>query len=179
MKILKWSILIIVLLVVVGIGILYFNLNRIVRSQVQSQTQSTLKVDTSLKDASVSLFGGSLDLNQLQIGAPTGYHAQMFTLGKASVQVSYGQLRSDPVHVKNISLVQPRMTLEQANGKFNFQAVADNLPKTEPAPADKQQVRIIVDQLTIQDPVVVVRPGLFGSTQEITCLLYTSDAADE
>src|SRR4051812_5377220 len=117
MKTIKRLLLLVVLLVIVGVVAVWFYTDSVVRSTVQTQATQQLNLQTDLGGASVSLFGGKLGLSDLQIANPSGYTApKMLTLGKADVQVSYGQLRGDPVHVGTITLEQPTMVLENKDG---------------------------------------------------------------
>jgi uncharacterized protein involved in outer membrane biogenesis len=175
MKILKWVILAVVVLVVIGLVVLYFNLNRIIRSTVVTQSQKQLQVDTSLDSAHLSLLGGTLSLNDFALGSPQGFSApQMFSMGKAAVDVQYGELSKNPIHIRQVSLSKPVLTIEQAGGKLNFKALMDQLPPSDPN-AQKSQMSVIIDQLTIDSPQVVIRPGVPGMAQEITLPLPTID----
>src|SRR5437763_1537241 len=73
MKLLRWIVLGVVLLVVIVLAIVYFNLNGIVRRTVQSQSAAQLNTQTTLNSASVSIFGGSLGLHDFQISSPPGF----------------------------------------------------------------------------------------------------------
>jgi len=165
----KWVvriIVVVVLLVIVAAVVVYLNLNRIVRKTVAEQTTASTNLTTTLGGANLSLFGGSLSLKDLEIANPQGYSdPKMFTLDGASVDVSYGQLRQDPVHVQNIDIKGPKLVLEQKDQKFNIQAAMDQMPKREPS---QKEVKVIIDKLTISNPVVVVRPGIPGVANEIT-----------
>src|ERR1700676_2686289 len=64
----KWAkriVLVVVALIVVGLLIVYFSLNAIVRSEVQTQSTASLNVPTTLGSAHLALFGGSVGLNEL------------------------------------------------------------------------------------------------------------------
>src|SRR5207244_4909501 len=114
MKFLKWGILAVVVVVVAALLIVWMNLNGIVRRTVETQGTKQLDVKTTLGGATVSLFGGSLGLKDLQIASPPGYAApQMLALGKGHAAVSYGQLRQQPVHVQTIELNAPKLVIEQ------------------------------------------------------------------
>lgn len=146
--------------------LVYFNLNRIVRRTIETQATASLDLPTTLDGATLSLFGGHLALNNLQIASPQGYQApHMLALNQGSVQVSYSQLRQDPIHIPAITLDQPRLVIEQANGKFNLQVLADLASKQPP---DSQPIRLIIDQLTITNATVILRPGLPGLDSELT-----------
>jgi hypothetical protein len=172
LKIVKWAVLLLIL-VVVGVGaILYVNLNRIVKHTVETQATASTNLKTNLGGARLALFGGSLDLENLEIGSPQGFAApHMMTLGNASVKVNVNDLRGDPVKVASITLDKPKLVIERgAGGQFNFKAAADAMPKTDPAPADPnaKPLKLIIDELTIKDAVVIVRPGIPGLAQELT-----------
>ena len=180
MKIFKWILIGVVAVVVIGIVITYMSLNRIVRSTVQTQATDQLGVQTTLGGANVSIFGGSLGLNDLQIASPQGFTApKMFTLGGTDVSVSLGQLRSDPVHVKEVNINKPTLVIEQVSGKFNFKALMDQMPKPADAPdkkdAGKDQMKLIIDKLKVNDASVLVKPGIPGLPPEINVPLPQID----
>jgi uncharacterized protein involved in outer membrane biogenesis len=165
MKIIKWIILaVVVIVVIIGLAV-YFNLNSIVRSEVQSQTQASLNLPTKLQSASLSLFGGTVSLTNLEIGSPEGFSApQMFGVGGVKVGVSYGQLRHQPIHIGEIRINHPAVTIEQSNGKFNFQTLMD---RPQAPPPSGEPIKLIIDTLEITDAVVTLRPGLPGIAPEI------------
>ncbi|HSI32810.1 MAG TPA: AsmA family protein [Tepidisphaeraceae bacterium] len=170
---------VLVALVVVGVGVLYFYRNSIVRSVVEKQSTASLGVPTKLGSANLGLFGGTLNLSDFKIGSPTGYKAeQMFTLGALDLGVSYGQLRDKPIRVNSIVLDKPVVVIEHANGKFNFQAMMDNMgggsakstskePKTEDG---KDPVKLIIDQLTVRGATVTLKafPPLLANDFTVT-----------
>ncbi|HEX8523600.1 MAG TPA: AsmA family protein [Tepidisphaeraceae bacterium] len=170
MKIIKWVVLGLVLLVVAVVVIVYLNLNRIVKRTVETQGTQQLNVATTLDGAALSLFGGSLKLDDLEIASPPGFSApKILSLDDAKVRVSYGQLKQDPVHVQLVDLKGPKLVIEQSGGKFNFNALMDNSAKTEDKPAGdpNRPMHVIIDQLNITDAMVVIRPGIPGLAQEI------------
>lgn len=169
MKIVKWVLLAVVLLVIGVVVAVWMNLNGIVRRTVQTQSSQQLNVATALKGATVSLFGGSLGLNNFEVDSPAGFSApKILTLDDAKVNVSYGQLRQDPVHVEEVNIKAPRLVVEQAGGKFNFKALMEGATKTEAKPVDgKPPMKLIIDQLKITDAMVVIRPGIPGIAPEI------------
>ena len=161
---LKWVLLgVLLLLVVIGL-IVYLNVNRIVRRTVETQTTSSLNLATTLGSADLSLLGGSLALNDLQIASPQGFSSpQLFAMQRAAVKVSYGQLRSEPIHIAAVTLHAPKLVVEQSGGKFNVQAAMDQMPKSS-----SESMRMIIDTLDIADATVTLRPGLPGLASDIT-----------
>jgi len=176
MRLFRRIALAVVLLIIIALGILYFNLNRIVKHQIEVQSTDSLNLQTQLASARLSIFGGNFSMNDLQIASPSGFSSpRILQLEKGAVQVSYGQLRSDPIHITSLTLRKPVIAVEQANGKFNFQAVMDQIPKSDP---NAKEIRLIIDQLKIEDATVVLHPGLPGLSQEIKVNVPTLEMHD-
>jgi hypothetical protein len=177
MKYLKWIVLVIVVIIVLAIGGVWLTLDGIVRSEVESQATNSLNLQTTLASANVSIFGGSLALNDLQIASPEGFGAQrMLTLGGAKVGVSISQLRADPIGIDQITIDKPVLVIEQAGGKFNFHVLMDKPSKQssdagQPNDGKRQAgepIRVIVHDLTVNNPKVVIHPGIPGLKNEIS-----------
>jgi hypothetical protein len=171
MKTLRRIVLVFLLLIIVGIGGLYFYRNSLVRSAVESQASSSLGVKTTLGSANLGIFGGSLSLGDLKIGSPSGFTAdQMFTLNELGLGVNYGDLRKEPIHVSKISIDKPAVMIEMVNGKFNFQALMDQMGSGAP-PQTKdgkpaEPVKLIIDELTLTNATVQLKAPLLP--KEIT-----------
>lgn len=154
-----------IVLIVSALAIVYFNLNGIVRRTVETQASSSLDLKTTLGSARVNLFGGSVNLGDLSIASPPGYKApSMLSLNDAGVKVSVGQLRSDPVHVKQVTLDSPRIVLEANGTKLNVQAITDRQSKTPPSPTDSSKpsepMKLIIDEFVLTNAQVALRPGV-------------------
>jgi len=184
-KIIKWIVLAVVLLLILGALIVYFSINGIIKSTVQTQATNSLNLQTTLGGADLSLFGGKLSLSDLQIANPGGFSAsKMFTLNGVDVGVKYGQLRDDPIHVAEIKITNPQLVIEQAGGKINVKAAMDNMPKSEPAPSSTgkrekdQPIKLIIDDLTVSNTSVTIKPGNLpglGSVKDYTLTIPTVD----
>src|SRR5687768_14766271 len=95
-KIILISTGVLLVLLVVGVLIVFSRIDSIVHSTVEREGTAQLDLATTLEDADVSIFGGSLTLDQLAIANPEGYSAPiMFELGQVNVDVSYGDLTDD------------------------------------------------------------------------------------
>jgi len=105
----------------------------------------------------------------------------MLSLGELGVGVSYSELRGDPVKVQSITIDRPKMLLEHSNGKFNIKAMADNLPQTsspsEPNTQSGEKLKVMINQISVKDPVVVLRPGLPG-LKDITIPIESFEMKD-
>lgn len=160
-----------VLLIIIGLGALYFYRNSLIRAAVERQASSSLGVKTTLGSANLGIFGGTLSLGDLKITSPSGYTADdMFTLSELGLGVSYGELRKEPIHINRITIDKPRATIEFANGKFNFQALMDQMPASSPAPGSdgkaSQPVKLIIDELNLTNAAVAIKAPMIP--KEIT-----------
>ena len=165
-KSIKWIALGVVAVVVIAVVIVYFNLSGIVRRTVETQASASLNVPTKVGGASVSLFGGSLGLNEIQVSSPQGFSApQMFALNDLDVDVSYGNLRKDPITIDQIVIDKPKLVIEQSGGKFNFKALMDQQPKQPDDGAEP--MKVIIQDLQVKDAAVTLRPGIPGLSEEI------------
>ncbi len=167
MKPLRRTVVVLVPLLLVAGVIAYLGLDRMLKRTVEKQSTTSLKLSTTLNSARLSLFGGKLNLNRLRIASPQGFSApHMLELGDVDLAVRYGQLRKDPIHVQSLSLHQPRLVIEQSNGAVNFKKAMDRMPASDSS--SEKPIKLIIDELKMQDAQVVIHPGLPGLRQEIT-----------
>lgn len=170
MKIIRRIVLAVILVIVIVVIAIILNLDRVVKRTVESQASSSLNLKTTLNSASLSLLGGKLNLHQLDIASPQDFPApHMLELGDTNVAVSYGQLRQEPVHVESLVLKKPKLVIEQQGGILNFKKAMDQMPPSESS-AEKKPLKLVIDDLKVEDADVVVRPGagIPGVPQEIT-----------
>jgi hypothetical protein len=173
MKWIKRIVLVVVGLVAIALIALYFSLNGIIRSSIQQQTSQSLNVPATLASVTLGLFGGTLQLSDLEIGSPASFSSpHLFTVDGASVAVHYGQLMGNPVHINKIVIDHPTLIVEQSNLKLNIKALMDQMPAT-PAPAPgpgpaKQPTELIIDELDLNNATVMFLPGLPGVANQIT-----------
>src|SRR5690242_1296651 len=165
MKLVKRGILVVVALVVVAIGAIWLGLGHIVRSAVEREGTKSLRLATTLNTATVSLFGGKLGLHGLGIASPRGFSApEMLEVGKVRVDVRYGELRKEPIHVDALTIDKPRLVIEQSGGALNFRRAMELLPQSDP---NKPPMKLVIDRIDVKEAQVVIRPGLPGLEHEI------------
>ncbi len=165
MKLLVRGVLVVVVLALVALGVAFFNLNRLIRTAVEREATSSLRLTTTLESARVGLLGGTLNLHQLRIASPHGFPApHMLTLGDLDVAVHLGELRKSPIQISSITIDKPALVIEQSGGALNFRKAMQLMPSHPPS---KNPVKVIIDELKLQDAHVIVRPGLPGVAKEI------------
>jgi hypothetical protein len=161
----------IVLVVLLAAGaIAWFSLDRILKSTIERESTASLRLTTTLGRARLSLLGGKLNLKELRIASPKGFSApHLLELGDVDLAVKYGQLRSDPIHVQSLTLDRPRLVIEQSGGALNFKKAIEGMPPSQSA--SENPIKLVIDELKMENAQVVIHPGLPGLRQEITVLV--------
>ncbi|MGN6626718.1 MAG: DUF748 domain-containing protein [Tepidisphaeraceae bacterium] len=153
-------------LIVVAVLVLFLSLNGIVRRAVETNATASLKTPTTLGSAIVSPLGGSVSLSDLDIASPDGFSSpQMFTLGGISVDAHVGQLFGTPVRITSIKIDKPHLIVEQSGGKLNVLVLKEKTASpTAPTPAtdNKPPMKLVIDQLELNDTSVTIMPGIPG-----------------
>ena len=173
-KIILIAVAAVVVLVIGGVAILAARLDGIVRGTVESEGTSQLSLQTTLKDADVSLFGGNVTLDKLAVANPSGYTApQILSLGQLNVGVNYLDLAKTPVRVRDINITSPKLTIERSGeglrnlANVNVRDLLDKL-KTDP---NAETTKLLIDKLTVSKAQVVVRPNIAGLKEEYALTL--------
>jgi AsmA family len=152
-------------LAVIACAAVYFNLNRIVKNEIEKQGTASLRLATTLDAARLSIFGGKVGLHGLAIASPKGFATpHMLELSDLDVAVKYAELRGQPIHVASIILNKPKLIVEQSNGVFNFKKASELQPASPP---DEKPMQLVIDEVKVQDAQVVLRPGLPGVPAEM------------
>jgi hypothetical protein len=166
MKWIKRLLVVIVILIAGGVLAGYLLIDGIVKSVVEKQGTEQLKVPTTLGGVSLGLIHGTVDLDSLAIGSPSGFTApQMFSVGKFAVDIGgVMRLRDEPIHISTVTIDQPTLVIEQNGGKLNFRELMNNLPSSnQPKDAnpsvsgESKPVKVIIDTLTISNAHVKVQ----------------------
>jgi uncharacterized protein involved in outer membrane biogenesis len=160
----------VVVVVIASLAIAFLLLNSIVRMEVEQQASASLNVTTTLGGAAISVFGGSVGLSDLDVGSPPNYTAaNTLTLGGASVAVKYSQLRTNPIHISNITITSPVIYIEQKDLKLNLQALMDQIPQTPKTGSGeaKPAMKLIIDEIDLTGALVNFMPGLPGMSSNI------------
>ncbi|MEN6337605.1 MAG: hypothetical protein ABFE01_25410 [Phycisphaerales bacterium] len=145
-------IVVLVILAVVGVvGVAVFA-NRAVKTAVESAGTKTLNVPVQVDKASVSILGGSLDLQSLTVKNPQGYSGPaLLTLKAVDVKADTGSLFGDEIVIKSMTLGSMEVFVEQKGLNNNLYDVIKPLRQ----PHEPTGKRLIIDKLTISPDIVV------------------------
>ncbi len=176
MKLLARTVLVLVVVLAIAVGFALLNLDRIIKTTVERESTSSLRLNTSLQSARAAILGGTLNLHDLRIASPKGFSAvHMLALDNLDVAVRLRDLREKPIHVRSLSIDRPTLVIEQSGGTLNFRKAMQQMPSHPPS---KEPLKLVIDELTLKDAHVLVRPGLPGVAQEIDVQVPTLQMKD-
>lgn len=153
MKILLKLAVVVVLLVGVAIGAVFFYIDSIARSAVERGGTYALGVPTTLRSADVGVLTGDFALDGLKVENPEGYSSDHFmTLDHGDVAVKLSTLREEVVHLPTLNLKQIDVNLESKGNASNYAVILENLKKLESSPTPpEEQKKFIINKVVIQD----------------------------
>lgn len=142
---------VLIVLAVVLVIVIALSLDRLVKAGVEKGGTAVLGVPTELNSASVSVLGGTLELNGLVLGNLEGFQApEMFRLGSMQVALDLWSLRGDEIVVHEIVVDGPQITLESTGGKTNWGVLAGGL-KDEPSEEEREMKNIRIDRIVVRN----------------------------
>ena len=132
------KILLIILCVIVGLVfcialVVQLFGNNLLKSGIETAASKTLNVAVNIDDMDFSIFGGKVGFHNLVIDNPPGYkHEKMLEVGDARIAVNIGSLMGDTVNIKDITLDNVNVVLEQRGvTSNNLQDIIKAIPKEE------------------------------------------------
>ena len=127
-KKLRKSLVYVILLVLVLIADVWFSIDGILRSQIQSRASAALGTKTTLADAQLSLLGGSLALTGLTVDNLKGYTApHLLTMQSCGATVSLHSLLTKTVVIKLITITGLHISMDQSGLSNNLMAEINHL----------------------------------------------------
>jgi len=140
-----------ILLVVIVLVLVVTNLGTVVKTGVETGGPLILGVPTKLDDASISILGGSAELDGLTLGNPEGFQEDMFKLTEARVKLDTFSVLRDEIVIEDVLIDGPHITLEFGKGgATNWQTVLARL-EGEPKEEEKGGKKIRIDHLVISN----------------------------
>lgn len=147
------STLIVVLLVLIIAAAVLINIygDAVLKAGIETGAGKAMKVDVTVGDISLAIWGGKLNINNLVVDNPQGYANPTFLeLGHGFVHLKTASLLSDTIEIEKLQLDNIHLTVEQKGLKSNLSEILNNLPKAEEKPAEeKPGKKLLIRQLDI------------------------------
>lgn len=142
--------------VILFVGGMFYG-SSIVKNSVEEYGPEYTGTTVQLEDVSFSPIGGSAGLSGLVIGSPEGFDAeQTFSLKDISVKLEPLTLMSDTVHINEIRITEPEITVEYKKGNLNVKALMDNLSQYASEDTEETTTNVIIEDLYITGAKVLV-----------------------
>lgn len=149
----------VILIAAIGLMINIFG-DRLLKTGIETGARKALQVGVRLDDISLSILGGKLNLNNLEVDNPQGYqNPQLLSLNHAYMALNVKSLLSDTVEMEKIQLNNISLTIEQKGLTNNLQDILNSLPKSDtPSKTDtKSSKNLKIKELQINGVEVAVK----------------------
>jgi len=156
-KSIRFVIIAVVVLAVIGIMGVFLFADRAVRAAVEKAGTKTLNVPVAVANADASILSGSVKLHDIHVSNPSGYEgAALLTLQSVSVTADAGSLLTSEVLIKDMRLDGMEVFVEQKGLRNNLYEVIRPLRE----PHEPTGKRLMVDNLEIANIVVHVNAAV-------------------
>jgi hypothetical protein len=148
-----------VVLLVVGMVVVFFSLNSIVKKGVETAGPLLTKVEVRLDAANISPLSGSGELKGLFVGNPEGYKTPAaIQMGAVKVTIKPSSLLGETIVVEELKIQAPEITFEGSLGGNNLSKILANLeavaggdkPEKTDKPAAKSEKKFCVKDVLIE-----------------------------
>lgn len=174
-KILLALVSLVLLILLGGLGYLYFSLNSLVKKAVETVGPTITKTDVRLASASLSPFSGSGKLHGFVVGNPDGYKGPFaLKLGSIAVSVDKATVLKDPIVVQSIVINSPEVMLIGTPSGTNLQKLLQNIQssgsssKKEEKPGKAESRKFAVKEVIISGAKLHLAAGALNQSASQT-----------
>jgi hypothetical protein len=147
-KIVMW----VVFIVIIGLVVAYFGRNWLVERAVESGGEYALGTKTLLGSAEVSLRGGKLDLNNLEVRNPTGFEGgDLLDIKYGHIVVDAGSIFGQEIVIDTLLLDGIKVNFVQNDDKGNFTAVMDHIKSLDMSSSSDDSRKIKIKEVSVQN----------------------------
>jgi len=149
--IMRGLVTVVVIVVIIVLAVQLFG-DRALRMGIETAGSRALAVPVTLDEASLSILGGDVNLEALQIHNPEGYSLPtLLELDRGRVETHWSGLLGDPVRIDRIRLDGVVVVLEQKGLKNNLAEVLGAIDRGQPAESSEPGKALRIGELVIQD----------------------------
>ncbi len=177
-KKLRKALVYVILLVLVLVVAVWFSIDGILRSQIQSRATEALGTQTTLGSAKLSIFGGSLALRDLTVNNLKGYpDAHLLTMRSCNVQVSLHSLLTNTVVIKLINITGLHISMDQNGLSNNLIAEINHLNNQQSSAATSTPTKgsggkaLAITQVVLRNTVVRMDTSLLPGQKGVPIVI--------
>ncbi|MCC5829190.1 MAG: hypothetical protein JJU36_07055 [Phycisphaeraceae bacterium] len=184
----KWVLRIggaVVVVAIIGVVAGIFFINSLARAGIQQGVGYATDVQTNIGGVRLGIFGGTLSINEMQLGNPQGFDSERFlALRETDGSLKIGSLTGKTVEIPHLYLIGLDLTLERKDARENYKTILESLQrlsKKEEAEPDKEGKQLIIRDLQIKDIHVTLRgyPGMDGKRLQLGDIVLTDVGTGE
>ncbi len=165
----------VVVLLVVGLVVLYSNLDAIVKDAIQTYGSEATKTTVSVADVKLELADGKATISGLKVGNPAGFSdPNIFELGMISTKIDVSTIDQNPIIIDEILIKAPAVVYEiNKDGLSNADLLKKNLGVGsggggEAAASDGggEELKMIIRKLVVEGTSAKVRIAALGDMEQ-------------
>ncbi len=173
--------LVLVIVVIGGGVVLLMNAGGIAKHGIEKTMSFVLKTDVTVGSVDISWSDGSADIFDMKIASPEGYNSEeAFSFKQARVQIVPSSIQTDTIHIKEIILMDPSITLEQKLSGSNLKQLQKNASRfssgekadtqtEETAPEEEGDgKKVIIDLVKVEGTRMQVHSNLLDEPKGVT-----------
>ncbi len=163
LKIAALLFLILVVLLGVGIGIFFYNIDSLAKRGIQDGGTYALGVPTTVGSVSLHIFSGEMHLSEVKVANPTGFAAPHFlAMKKGELAVTLDSLNKDIVEIPRLTLSGIDLNLERSSSGSNYGKIIESLSKLKGSSSSTgPEKKFVVHELTIEN--ISIHADLLGA----------------
>jgi len=190
MKLLRRTLLVLLLLVVVGLAGVWVFLDPLVATAIEKGSTFATGVETSVGSVDASLFAGRFGLKGLRLANPPGFSDDPFLdLGAAMASWQQGTILSQTIEMDELKVENVSVSLERGGSGTNYGKILDHLErlssgkKEEPQPAESKEAgkRLVIRKIEVKNVRATLRmsglPSLEVKVPSIVLRDFASDGS--
>jgi len=152
------ALVIIIGVALVGLVILSFSLDGIVKSKIESTASQMLNTSVTVDKASISILNGNGTIKGITIHNPKGFSDNpAVQLKQIGLKMKLSSLLSDTIVIKNIRIQKPEVYFEQKMSGSNLNTLRDEL-----GGGSGSEVNVVVDHLLVEQGHVTLTTDIGG-----------------
>ena len=137
---------VILAVLIIGMIILTFTIDGIVKSNIEDRGSSMLNTPVEVDDVSISVFGGSGTIDGITIHNPDEFSdSSAVQLQQISMKIDLSTLLSDTIVVDSLIIQEPRLYFEQTAAGNNLNALTENIDMSSSG-----ETSMIIDYLLVE-----------------------------
>lgn len=145
-------------ILVIGIVILTYTIDGIVKSNIEDTGSSMLQTTVEVDDVNISLFGGTGTIDGITVHNPEGFaDSAAIKLQQIDMKLDLSSLLSDTIVVDSLIIQEPELFFEQTTAGNNLNALTQNIDMES-----ESETRVIIDYLKVNQGLVSASTDIGG-----------------